>query len=312
MKKEFFAGMVLLMLLLAGCKQQTKSEAVPFKGGTTGILMEFMEGAPPSEVFDGGNDKFTVMVKVKNDGEFDVASGKAKVSLSGINPAEFGVGPNDLVQTIPEPLEGTHKDSEGNIVPGTMTTVEFEDLVYKGTLKGNQVFPIRADICYPYGTFATADICIRKDLREVEKGRALCDVNEKKGVSSSGAPIQVTEFEEAVAGTTKIRFSFKVSHKGNGNIYKMNSNCDTQYANRNRVWVEVETNIEGMKCSGLSGGTDTAGYITLFGEKDEVGERVVSCTQEIDTETDYIQPVDITLKYDYYDDISTQILVKHG
>ncbi len=62
MRKEFFAGMVLLMLLLAGCKQQTKSETVPFKGGTTGILMEFMEGAPPSEVFDGGNDKFTVMV----------------------------------------------------------------------------------------------------------------------------------------------------------------------------------------------------------------------------------------------------------
>ena len=74
----------------------------------------------------------------------------------------------------------------------------------------------------------------------------------------------------------------------------------------NKIWVEVKTTIDGIKCTGLSGGTDTSGYITIYG-----GERTITCTIPAESETDYEKAIDIQLVYDYREDITTQLLIKH-
>ena len=128
--------------------------------------MEYEIGAPPESVFDGGTFPFDVVVKLKNDGEWDIPAGGATLSLSGINPTEFGASPSALVQAVPELLEATRKDSEGNVIPGALYFATFSNLNYGGDLVGNRPFPVRADLCYEYGTRATSSLCVRKNLRD--------------------------------------------------------------------------------------------------------------------------------------------------
>lgn len=312
MRNRIIMGLVIAMMLLAGCNGTTKTGAVdPFLGGTNGILLSFMDDAPPGEVFDGGDFPFSIVVTLKNDGEWEVPSGKGTLSISGINPTEFGVTDDDMVKTLPEVLEASSKDAEGNVIPGTILLMEFPEMVYAGELVGNRVFPVRANLCYEYGTEATSSLCVRANLRDTSDS-PICNVNEAKTVYSSGAPVAITNFEEAVAGSDKVRFTFTISHKNNGNIYKLGSSCDgAVYANRNKVHVTVDSGLEGLKCSGLSGGDDTSGYVTLSTDGG-AGERVITCTQPIESQTDFDQPVNIELAYDYKDHIDTELLVKHA
>lgn len=303
-----YASIILIMSLLVfafGCNQETPiSKESPFIGGTTGLLISYDEGAPPAEVYDGGDFDFEIVVKLKNDGEQSVSKDKVEVSLSGIDPKEFGLSDSDFVKHPDEDLEGTYKDSEGNKIEGTTTYVVFSGLNHREILTGNTPYTIRADVCYNYATNVNSMLCIKKN--QIDKDGDICKINEKKAVFNSGGPVQVTSFEEMPRGKNKFNFNFKIEPKGNGGIYKKDSNCEYTRANENKVFVSVDTGMDGLSCTGLDGGA-TSGYVTLYG-----GERTITCTQDTETNTDFEKPVNIRLEYDYKEGISTQVLVKHS
>ncbi len=302
-----YVNIILILSLLVfafGCNQETPiSKESPFIGGTTGLLISYDEGAPPAEVYDGGDFDFEIVVKLKNDGEQSVSKDKVEVSLSGIDPKEFGLSDSDFVKHPDEDLEGTYKDSEGNKIEGTTTYVVFSGLNHRESLTGNTPYTIRADVCYNYATNVNSMLCIKKG--QTDKERDICKINEEKAVFNSGGPVQVTSFKEMPKGKNKFNFQFKIEPKGNGGIYKKDSNCEYTRANENKVFVSVDTGMDGLSCTGLDG--TTSGYVTLYG-----GERMITCTQETETNTDFEKPVNIKLEYDYKEDVSTQVLVKHS
>ncbi len=308
MKKEILIFLILLAVV-SGCdlnNEDTPDTGTPFLGGTTGLIMNFMEDAPPEEVYDGGEYPFDIVVKLENEGEWDVEAGNARVKISGIDPSEFGLDPSDLIGYPDSDLTRTYKDAEGNVIEGSETHVGFYGFNFQDEIRGNMQFPVRADVCYTYGTNALSQICIKEDLYDTDED-SLCIVNEEKSVYSSRAPVQVTSMKESVRGAEKVGFTFTLEHIGNGGIFQKGSDCDTtgvQY--EKKVWIEVSTGEEGLKCNGLQDGTDTTGYVTLYG-----GERTVTCTQEADSVSDYQKKVDITIEYDYKDDIDTVLLLKH-
>lgn len=307
MKKIFIILAVVLLISLTGCGiEETPISSTPFLEGTTGFLINFLEDAPPKEVYDGGVFPFEVVVKLKNDGEWDVAAADTLVWISGIDPSEFGLQDVDMVKHPDEDMVGTYKDAEGNLVEGTSTYISFSGFNYQLSNVGNFGLPIKADVCYKYGTRALSKICIKKDLTDTSE-RSLCFATEEKQVFSSRAPLQVTSLKESVRGKDSVGITFKIEHKGNGDIFQQGSNCDTEgILFENKVWVEVDTKIPGTKCTGLNGGTDTTGYITIYS-----GERTITCTIPADSQTDYEKAIDITLIYDYGEDIKTQLLMKH-
>lgn len=306
MKNYVSIILILSLLIFAfGCKQETTpSKENPFIGGTTGLLISYDKDAPPAEVYDGGDFDFDVVVKLKNEGEHTVSKDKVEVRLSGIDPREFGLSDSDFVKNPDENLEGTYKDSEGNKIEGTTTYVTFLKLNHHESLIGNTPYTIRADVCYNYLTNVNSMLCIKKG--QVDKEGDICKINEKKAVFNSGGPVQVTNFEEMPRGKNKFNFNFKIEPKGNGGIYKKESNCEYTRANENKVFVTVDTGMDGLVCTGLDGGA-TSGYVTLYS-----GERIITCTQEAETGTDFEKPVNIKLEYDYKESISTQVLVKHS
>ena len=97
----FIALSLSLLVLISACKgkdQGTGGAApkTPFLEGSAGLVIEFEEGSPPLEVTDRGTFDFNAIVKLRNDGEFDVEKEKVKTDLIGIFPQDFNALPEDL------------------------------------------------------------------------------------------------------------------------------------------------------------------------------------------------------------------------
>jgi hypothetical protein len=295
------------LLLLSGCTggtTKTVGKDVSFIGGTSGLVIGFEEGLPPDTVFDGGTYAFDVSVRLENVGETDVQPSNVVVELSGINPAEFGLSEGDFRKNPNEPVLRTYKDSDGNIIDGSVVNVDFTGLNYARTLVGPQSFPIRAEVCYLYESKATAMLCVTNDLFDQTQNR-VCKVNEDKTISSSGAPVQVSKFKESARGQNKVSFSFDIELRANGELFRRSTGCDyTVRDTKNKVWVTVDSRMPGLVCSGLASGT--SGELLL-----SKGKRTITCTQDVNTNIDYEQPVDITVQYDYLDYKETTIVVNH-
>lgn len=305
MRKIIFVLFIALFLMF-GCQQGKEGEGklTPFIGGTTGLIVTFTADAPPAEVYDGGDFPFDIEVKLQNDGERSIAKEDVTVQLRGLDPVEFGKTSADFTKSPNEELAAKQKDPEGNLIESNPVYVTFDNLNHRSLIAGNLEYPVIADVCYKYGTDAVSRLCIKSDTSQT----GVCTVTEEKPVLNSGAPIQVTTLSESVAGTNKIAFIFKIEQKGNGNVYKPATKCNQEEnrANDDKVLVTVTTELQNLQCTGLAEGTATSGYVTLRG-----GAATIRCTQPISAGTDFLKTVSVKIDYDYSDDISTKILLKH-
>ena len=294
-KKGLVFLIAAMLIVFTGCDNNSSTSTgagKAFIGGTQGLVLGFIDGAPPREVFDTSSD-FSVSIRMENVGEFAVDSNSVQnmpvLKITGVDPADFGHS-GELRTIITEELMGTSMDAQGNIIQGTMYTVDFPEtggLQYGKEVSGSVTFNLRANLCYEYGTKAQAKLCVREDLLGTKGKAAACNVNEEKRVENSGAPIQITSLKESVMGKNKISFMFKISHVGSGRVYQqgLSPACDaSSYANKDKVWVEVTSpDLGQMTCSGLKDGASTAsgdgkvtGYTTLYN-----GERSIMCNIEI-------------------------------
>ncbi len=322
--------LIAIVLALAGCKSGDKSgsvssSATPFIGGAEGVRISFLENAPPKETLDNPKpgtltelSKFDIVLRVENVGEQDVPANTLKATVGGIFPSDFNVGTGkttpSLEKALAVKLDGVKKDPEGGKITGGLDEVSYLDLGYVKSLEGNNDFPIQADVCYPYRTRAVADFCMRRDLTKVTAG--VCDIKGSKSVFSSGGPVQVVSFEEAVGGQKKVILKFKIKTTGTGTIYKPDttwtagSNPTTQatckrgdFQTEDFVRVTVNSGVAGLSCSGWGGALTKDVRLTN-------GEASVTCIQS-GVEVDAVQKVNIQLEYNHLITASTRILVKH-
>lgn len=311
-KKVFIVASILLLVFLAGCKgkEEAVSKTKAFVGGNDGLAISFLDGMPPAEVFDV-DSPFQIGVKVENKGEFDIVNADdVDVSITGITPSDFKVTAADLMKNPSEPLKGAGIDGSGNIIKGDYVTVDFPEMNYYAPVSGSIPFTIRANVCYEYGTKAQGKLCIRKDLRGVTGEEGTCNPNRQVPAENSGAPIQITNIRQVVAGANKIDFFFTIKKVKStaDSLYKTGSSCDSAIANRDVVHIELsDTGLGTLTCSGLKDGTATSGYTTLYNN-----EREIKCSQVIDNLADSEKVVDIKLKYAYKQFIDKELKVKHA
>ena len=310
---------IMTLLLLAGCNNESEgqqSRSSKFIGGTEGLRIEFVDGTPPKEVLDSGQ-QFGATIKLSNQGEHTVLEGDAIVLLSGFSAGDFGVGANDLIKVAEDSLLGASRDAAGNKVQGAITTVDFpanqQSFEYQKRIAGSISYNIKADVCYPYTSYANSQICVLRDILGTTGQRdPLCVINERKTVDMSGAPVHIENFVQSVSSSDKVSFVFTIRHKGRGSVYQYNSACEEDFNTRNKVRISVDTGITdgSLTCSGLqnSGTTGTAfeGDVVLLN-----GEREIRCTQQLNNPSDFEQLVQIRAMYDYRDSVTTSLAVKN-
>ena len=311
----------VILLFIAGCEGDdggTTTGGVPrdpFLGGTDGLEIEFEEGAPPEEVTDGGEYPFQAVVRLKNVGEYGIKEKNAKVNLIGFSPTDFDSEFSKLKVVVADALTARQRDSEGNIIEPVEVFVTFPttgEFNFKNPIAGNTPFIFRADVCYKYQTKVVSEICILKNVGD----DAICEPSAPKRVFSSGSPLQVTSFRQIPGGKDKVRFSFDIVHSGSGDIFDGANPALCQKANRvakEIVDVTVDTGIGvngSLVCIGLDewqrAGVDR-GSVKLID-----GRRTITCTQNVSSiQNDLKKVVDITLDFNYLDNVDQEVLVKH-
>jgi len=311
MKKGLILGvMVVAALFLFGCQQQEGPVAGPtFVGGTQALSMQFVEDAPPEEIFDGGNFPFAINVRMKNVGEWEIPAGAdIRVKITGIDPAEYGVSPASLEKNPPQGMRSTRRGADGEIIEGDTLVMDFTGLNFQRTLYGNIDTTLKAEACYTYGTKFASNICIKEDLSSSDS--SICTVNEAKAVSNSGAPVHISSMRESQSGSQSVLLTFTLRHVGTGEIFEKGSQCSDDLVKENRVYLKVDTGMPGLQCQLQNQAgqplTGSEGYVTLYG-----GERQISCTQTTGGQGDFTKTVSATLEYDYEQFITKQITVKH-
>lgn len=310
MNKNILLAALISLAFLIGCtagNEDAEKAAMtsPFIGGAIGVVSDFVDTR--IEVFDGGKDPFDIIVKLENQGEARVAKEDVRVKLSGFNPAEFGKTEQELTKNPVDDVTEKIKDSQGNVIPGAPVFVEFKELNYKASLTGARIdLPIRADICYIYNTKAISKLCVRRDILSPEAG-GICEITETKPVFNSGAPVQIMDFKEMSRARNKLGFSFEIKNVGTGDIFEMGSVCDRSMRGyENKVYVKVTTNLDGLSCTGLeSKGKSADGSVSLFD-----GSKIITCTQELASFSDFEQIVNIEATYDYEEFKQIQLTVK--
>jgi hypothetical protein len=322
-------AVVVSVLFLAGCSSgnTTSSSSTPYIGGTNGLLISFLDNSPPPQVPDNEQMPFNIVVVLENAGEANVAAGRASVRVTGIYPQDFGLTSADqLKNTNANEVTGIRKDAAGNRIQGSTEQVQIPagtgTLNFKRLLTtGNLELPLFTTVCYTYSTTASGRYCLKANPNSNVGG--VCEPSGAQQIFSSASPIQVDSLVQSYAGTSAVNINFKISKKGNGNIFAPTTDpteptCGltptSKVTDENKVEVSVTlpgaAETETVTCYGLTGataGTTTKGTLRL----DSQGTAMVSCKIINAAAVDAVREVKIDVKFDYSETRSSSLIIQH-
>ncbi|MBN1385970.1 hypothetical protein JW968_03255 [Candidatus Woesearchaeota archaeon] len=293
---------LLSTLLLTGCSGPSEPhDSVPAHQGTEGLVLRYMQGQPPSRVYNG--DQLDVTVELRNRGAFpSQESGEpfiGTIILGGYDPVYLPFSPSYYI------LDGTElygKDQYN--VEGSYATRTFS--VPRVNIPRDVDFyrpTIQATACYEYKTFAAASVCIDPDPWKSGVEDEVCDVTDVS-MGSQGAPIAVTRIEEDVTSQDiKFKITFSNSGRGYAYDYMARDACpDIEYVDLDKI--DVHSVI--LSGAEIRGSCTPPNPIKMYNNQ---GFVVCSAQKPSDETPAYVTPLQITLKYGYMDSIKQQVEV---
>jgi hypothetical protein len=240
---------LLALVLIVGqsCKRDGGSGGPKLDDstGTEGLVMSFIEGLPPEEIWKGVD--FGIWLDIHNKGISDAEVGS--VCMSTINTNIFTKAINCL------PLKkiegrGVRPNFDGNLGGELQRYGEenWDGIAVKGShpLNVDTTLPLAAKVCYQYSTTLSPQACIR-DL-VMNEADVLCEAGELDVLRSQGAPVAVTFLKEDIVprgSQNELIFTMTVENVGGGDVIKSEaiksgSACNFERKDENLVNVEVE------------------------------------------------------------------------
>ncbi|MEM4714281.1 MAG: hypothetical protein QXQ79_01930 [Candidatus Nanoarchaeia archaeon] len=302
-----------LLIVMSGCVQKPKEQKIPeqtsFIGGTQGIKMSFLESQPPATVY--ANQDFQIGLKLENVGESEplimrIAVGEGKIwgilEIKGVDVNRFALAnevtklTNESYPLPPAKLIGKQK------VPGGQAFVTFSPKA-PSIAGASAKYPLEMVLIYGYKTIAATAVCLKENLyQQTTGGKEICKLTGQKQVSNSGAPIQVTYFEQFPTG-----FKFVIKNVGNGYPFYSNErgyNVDNEasidvFKDKYRVYIENIT----LGDKELTNCDNKTVYL-------QNNEAQFYCNYNFAGGREYVEQLTITLKYGYVDRISKEITVE--
>jgi hypothetical protein len=304
MRLSHLTVLILLMgiIMIGGCNTGTKTPTNgPYSGGVNGVAISFLAAAP-TPTFNKG-DSVPVKVLLKNNGEFDIASGEAQVKIYGIHHPSFGLS-DQFKATSGELLGLNNLRTEGG-----EQQIDMGSINYNQDIVGSEKFTLNAEVCYPYMTDAILNACITTNKIEASGSQKSCTIQTGKSTEKiakgdvSGAPVQVTSITEELKGTNRVMFHITVENKGKGRVFKYDAACaDLEKVEQTDISNIVSISTpEDVQCI-LLDKTSNSGDIRLT-----AGKKIVDCYKDVTETNSYAQKIDFKLKYKYLDTTSLGI-----
>lgn len=303
MIKKILVMLIFLAVFISGCGENGDVTEGPFLGGSDGVEISFISGAPLSEF----SQEASVPVKLllKNNGEFEIVAETAEVQLYGLKMDEYDLSGDYQVVT-----GGLRPVEKGLIEEGGEQTVEMGILTYSRSVSNFLETTLYSRICYPYRTQAEVMACaISRDIQQVEDN-PVCDLASDKLISGSvsSGPVQITLFTEELHGADEVSFRIVVENSGIGDVYKYDSVCSdlsdpvVKAENENKVRLGISP--VDITCSFLDGESNS-GLLRL----DDAGSKTVVCVMPVDGTSSYETLVAINLDYKYIESTSVDMRI---
>ncbi len=279
--------LVISVLFIFGCKSKngTEPQVIEYHKGTDALVMSFVKGAPPDELWQ--NNEFGIAVELKNKGASSIENGI--LTFSGHDTGYISITPISqsffLQGKSPSFPEGdyallTFSAKNINLPPASK---EYTDSII-------------ARAQYDYQTDASIDVCINPFIYNYAKAKeGACQIKDKKISGGQGAPIAITEIKETISpvGYDQLRIEFRITIKNQG------SGKVVSQENNNGPIIVEEVMLEGksMNCNPTE--------LNL-----EEGEDTFSCSTILEKSVGaYTAPLSIKLSYTYSSQINKIIKV---
>ncbi len=260
---------MLLVIFISGCDGVNQSYD-QYRKGTQGVVLSFVESAPPAMVFD--TDNFIIGVNVQNMG---AESTSVNFHLRGYDTSVVSIGGAGSVRLGGKVEVYNSKEGESNMVVFRhISTSLGEADTYTPT------FMVTA--CYNYRTLAQAQVCINGNP---SFNTGVCTVSGVSLSGGQGGPVGVTNIEVA-ATPGKTNFKIHVKNFGSGGPC-----TGSQVGELEEVTVEsVKVHNRPLSCKPLDGGK-----LRLI-----EGEGVLYCEMAgIGLDEVYPTPLTVTISYGY-------------
>ena len=201
---------VIVCVFLIGCQSSNQDGFQQnFKQGISELQVQFVENAPPQEIYP--NSRFKIIADVDNQAAYIVQNIKA--SIIGLDPKYFLI--EDSIIEL-ESLEGRSQflpsgDKEFFEYDGTTEGLLFNAEEYRG--------PFTFLVSYDSDMQFADTICLNPNLYEVF-GDVTCEVQKKKNYNGQGAPLAITTIEEITfpGHGAEVEFRIELQNRGKGEV----------------------------------------------------------------------------------------------
>lgn len=340
-KIKLFGVFILALIVISGCDgSKKKADSLTDKDirkGTDGLEMEFLQNAPPANVFENGN--FPISLRIKNAGASNIGDNPATKEIVeqngtivlGFENASVGIKtPKIEVKIDGKSIFNQNGDED-------VKSINAEAMKIGGQSETKPT-TILATACYPYKTILDASVCIDTDVLGQRRGKKSCTIKELDFSDGQGAPVTIKKIETRMLpqddAKIKPHFLIHVKNAGNGQVINI-SKIDKACSNEPLYYKDFNTLKVNATLSGMELDCDPAKDMQKTAEvrlRDK--EDMIRCTYEgadlngdgaidnklIDGKRDietisadldaYVAPLKIELDYGYTFTISKDIIIE--
>jgi hypothetical protein len=325
-KKLILIILVLSLLVLAGCRGLSRDRPITdadVRKGREGLVMDFIENAPPESVFEGSKETssvFPIAVELQNKGASDIEKGLLV----------FG-----FEKTYVDVVSGDDERQEFNIKGKSVFNPNGDEGFITINAQAKKIggqsethpSTILATACYLYKTVFGSSACIDTDIYGIRRGEKVCDIEDLTFGGGQGAPVVITKIETRMLpdvdeNRVKPHFIIQMRNMGKGEVispekdeenpdrYIYENACTSKsldYKDFNTLIIKASLSGTNLNCKVSEEDSESA-IIRLRDKED-----LVRCTLEEPIGIDrgaYVAPLKIELEYGYTFTVSKDIIIE--
>ena len=295
---------IILVLFISGCIQNPFVKPTTqddLRTGRQGILMEYLNNAPPSEIYE--DYPFQIGVILENVGASDIKNGFISFTVEEAYM--------ELMNQNDESVRFNLKGKSVSLPTGDQLVKIIKARTKKiGGQSEKHESTILANVCYQYQTKKDVTACIDTDVYNLKKMQKVCRVRDIT-LTPQGAPVSITKIESEMLpaendNLIKPAFKIHIKNVGNGEVIdkgKISDICSSEpvdYKELNIVDIKVMLSNEELECKPIP--------LKLRYDDD-----IVRCILEKGVPKEratYTAPLTIELNYGYTYSISKKIVIR--
>jgi len=313
--------LISVMLFIIGCQtqQQTMPTYVDVHKGTDGLKMDFLETAPPEEVYS--KETFHAGIEVENRGAFDISKGYLALAIEDdyMDVPEDAWEGSSLTGKKGKEIRTFDLEGKSRFNPkgrGDTITVKLESKEIDPQSETHTSI-VMITACYKYKTELSTEVCVDTDPYSLKQKVKACEIQEKS-FSGQGAPVAVTKVEPKMLphdspNFVKPSFMIYIKNKGNGEVVNKNnvmdacSSINLSHEAFNTIFIKAKLSDEPLDCSPkeIQGSETKEGYIRLKEKEDFVRCTLTAgVSKSVGT---YSTPLTVELDYGYTLSVSRDV-----